>query len=276
MFWINFNILALCNFGILYSQLYSKKNIAIIDAGSTGLRLHIYNFDQQLKEIQQFLYPEPLSINNSTFAIKSLLRNIDTSIPLGFYATAGLRNDPNKTIIMSNVIKELKKYNLKESKILTGQEEAIGLFTAFEYFWPEIQEYYLLDMGGMSTQIVSKTTNFITIDSINTGIMTKKVDNITNNLNNAKEIFVFSVLKDLLQNFNGKYIKEIQHSIKHKCSKIIQQQSLSCRDLIYISNIFNKLNISSFTKIKFINNFNNNMYVSWPIGKALNLAQSIF
>lgn len=276
MFWINFNILALCNFGILYSQLYSKKNIAIIDAGSTGLRLHIYNFDQQLKEIQQFLYPEPLSINNSTFAIKSLLRNIDTSIPLGFYATAGLRNDPNKTIIMSNVIKELKKYNLKESKILTGQEEAIGLFTAFEYFWPEIQEYYLLDMGGMSTQIVSKTTNFITIDSINTGIMTKKVDNITNNLNNAKEIFVFSVLKDLLQDFNGKYIKEIQHSIKHKCSKIIQQQSLSCRDLIYISNIFNKLNISSFTKIKFINNFNNNMYVSWPIGKALNLAQSIF
>lgn len=276
MFWINFNILALCNFGILYSQLYSKKNIAIIDAGSTGLRLHIYNFDQQLKEIQQFLYPEPLSINNSTFAIKSLLRNIDTSIPLGFYATAGLRNDPNKTIIMSNVIKELKKYNLKESKILTGQEEAIGLFTAFEYFWPEIQEYYLLDMGGMSTQIVSKTTNFITIDSINTGIMTKKVDNITNNLNDAKEIFVFSVLKDLLQDFNGKYIKEIQHSIKHKCSKIIQQQSLSCRDLIYISNIFNKLNISSFTKIKFINNFNNNMYVSWPIGKALNLAQSIF
>lgn len=276
MFWTNFNILALCNFGILYSQLYSKKNIAIIDAGSTGLRLHIYNFDQQLKEIQQFLYPEPLSINNSTFAIKSLLRNIDTSIPLGFYATAGLRNDPNKTIIMSNVIKELKKYNLKESKILTGQEEAIGLFTAFEYFWPEIQEYYLLDMGGMSTQIVSKTTNFITIDSINTGIMTKKVDNITNNLNNAKEIFVFSVLKDLLQDFNGKYIKEIQHSIKHKCSKIIQQQSLSCRDLIYISNIFNKLNISSFTKIKFINNFNNNMYVSWPIGKALNLAQSIF
>ena len=276
MFWTNFNILALCNFGILYSQLYSKKNIAIIDAGSTGLRLHIYNFDQQLKEIQQFLYPEPLSINNSTFAIKSLLRNIDTSIPLGFYATAGLRNDPNKTIIMSNVIKELKKYNLKESKILTGQEEAIGLFTAFEYFWPEIQEYYLLDMGGMSTQIVSKTTNFITIDSINTGIMTKKVDNIKNNLNNAKEIFVFSVLKDLLQNFNGKYIKEIQHSIKHKCSKIIQQQSLSCRDLIYISNIFNKLNISSFTKIKFINNFNNNMYVSWPIGKALNLAQSIF
>ena len=276
MFWTNFNILALCNFGILYSQLYSKKNIAIIDAGSTGLRLHIYKFDQQLKEIQQFLYPEPLSINNSTFAIKSLLRNIDTSIPLGFYATAGLRNDPNKTIIMSNVIKELKKYNLKESKILTGQEEAIGLFTAFEYFWPEIQEYYLLDMGGMSTQIVSKTTNFITIDSINTGIMTKKVDNITNNLNNAKEIFVFSVLKDLLQNFNGKYIKEIQHSIKHKCSKIIQQQSLSCRDLIYISNIFNKLNISSFTKIKFINNFNNNMYVSWPIGKALNLAQSIF
>ena len=276
MFWTNFNILALCNFGILYSQLYSKKNIAIIDAGSTGLRLHIYNFDQQLKEIQQFLYPEPLSINNSTFAIKSLLRNIDTSIPLGFYATAGLRNDPNKTIIMSNVIKELKKYNLKESKILTGQEEAIGLFTAFEYFWPEIQEYYLLDMGGMSTQIVSKTTNFITIDSINTGIMTKKVDNITNNLNNAKEIFVFSVLKDLLQNFNGKYIKEIQHSIKHKSSKIIQQQSLSCRDLIYISNIFNKLNISSFTKIKFINNFNNNMYVSWPIGKALNLAQSIF
>ena len=271
MFWTNFNILALCNFGILYSQLYSKKNIAIIDAGSTGLRLHIYNFDQQLKEIQQFLYPEPLSINNSTFAIKSLLRNIDTSIPLGFYATAGLRNDPNKTIIMSNVIKELKKYNLKESKILTGQEEAIGLFTAFEYFWPEIQEYYLLDMGGMSTQIVSKTTN-----CINTGIMTKKVDNITNNLNNAKEIFVFSVLKDLLQNFNGKYIKEIQHSIKHKCSKIIQQQSLSCRDLIYISNIFNKLNISSFTKIKFINNFNNNMYVSWPIGKALNLAQSIF
>lgn len=276
MFWINFNILALCNFGILYSQLYSKKNIAIIDAGSTGLRLHIYNFDQQLKEIQQFLYPKPLSINNSTFAIKSLLRNIDTSIPLGFYATAGLRNDPNKTIIMSNVIKELKKYNLKESKILTGQEEAIGLFTAFEYFWPEIQEYYLLDMGGMSTQIVSKTTNFITIDSINTGIMTKKVDNITNNLNNAKEIFVFSVLKDLLQDFNGKYIKEIQHSIKHKCSKIIQQQSLSCRDLIYISNIFNKLNISSFTKIKFINNFNNNMYVSWPVGKALNLAQSIF
>lgn len=276
MFWINFNILALCNFGILYSQLYSKKNIAIIDAGSTGLRLHIYNFDQQLKEIQQFLYPEPLSINNSTFAIKSLLRNIDTSIPLGFYATAGLRNDPNKTIIMSNVIKELKKYNLKESKILTGQEEAIGLFTAFEYFWPEIQEYYLLDMGGMSTQIVSKTTNFITIDSINTGIMTKKVDNITNNLNDAKEIFVFSVLKDLLQDFNGKYIKEIQHSIKHKCSKIIQQQSLSCRDLIYISNIFSKLNISSFTKIKFINNFNNNMYVSWPIGKALNLAQSIF
>lgn len=276
MFWINFNILALCNFGILYSQLYSKKNIAIIDAGSTGLRLHIYNFDQQLKEIQQFLYPEPLSINNSTFAIKSLLSNIDTSIPLGFYATAGLRNDPNKTIIMSNVIKELKKYNLKESKILTGQEEAIGLFTAFEYFWPEIQEYYLLDMGGMSTQIVSKTTNFITIDSINTGIMTKKVDNITNNLNNAKEIFVFSVLKDLLQDFNGKYIKEIQHSIKHKCSKIIQQQSLSCRDLIYISDIFNKLNISSFTKIKFINNFNNNMYVSWPVGKALNLAQSIF
>ena len=47
MFWTNFNILALCNFGILYSQLYSKKNIAIIDAGSTGLRLHIYNFDQQ-------------------------------------------------------------------------------------------------------------------------------------------------------------------------------------------------------------------------------------
>ncbi|OQS54405.1 hypothetical protein EHP00_1838 [Ecytonucleospora hepatopenaei] len=329
---------------LLYINYYFCMFIAIFDAGSTSTRLHIYDItDDYLKEVSCHKHNEPLNIHTVDNTMINLLENIinlknntklnkncknklNCNISIGFYATAGIREDPNKTQIMDKVKSYINdaihddsnKQYIADVKILTGKEEAMGLVDAFEYFNPSADNYMLMDMGGKSTQIVYKVNGNIEIDLWNTGITTKKrilfdsllddnlnnsfldntlnnkvnllpnkndrnIKNITNKNKNTLygNIYAFSSFADSLKEFNGKSYKDIEASINDKCNtnEYNKHNDISkynaCNDLNYINYFIS--DILKINKNATINIFHHtdDLYISWPIGKALQIYRSI-
>lgn len=114
----------------------------VIDAGSSGTRLNIYGFNE-LKMIEVY-YVDSIEPGMSALLkheIKEQLDNLVTSatknlkdfindfkkIPIAYEATAGLRLIPDKEslMILKQVKKFFKDYNLKDNKIITGAKEGI-------------------------------------------------------------------------------------------------------------------------------------------------------
>lgn len=157
--------------------------IAVVDAGSTGSRLHIYSYD--LDENNTLIHLNEIwnkKTNPGISTIDADPKKIDayltqlfsdapvSSIPLYFYATAGMRlQSQSKQIVMYQALKNWfikhQEWQLIEAKTITGKEEGIFDWLSMNYALGTFDNRStqkpvgVMDFGGASVQIVFPVKN---------------------------------------------------------------------------------------------------------------------
>jgi len=150
--------------------------IAVVDAGSTGSRLHVFSYDTDntnspinITEIWSkkvkpgFANIEP-NQNSIDAYLTTLLAGAPThNVSLYFYATAGMRLlPPTRQKIyyqeLQHWFAQQSEWQLIDSKTITGNEEAVFDWLAVNYNLGTLQSAQnksigVMDMGGASVQI---------------------------------------------------------------------------------------------------------------------------
>ena len=150
--------------------------VAIVDAGSTGTRLHIYAYDEDdqknpihVHEVwRKKITPGFSSIQPNTTAIYAYLNDLfadapSNNIPVYFYATAGMRlisdlQQKRYYETLTHWFSTQSQWSLLEAKTITGQEEGVFGWLAVNYKLGRLQSLDepfvgLMDMGGASVQV---------------------------------------------------------------------------------------------------------------------------
>lgn len=156
--------------------------MAVIDAGSTGSRLHIYSYDRDntsspvhIKEIwSKKIKPGFATLEPNEPTIDAYLTTLFSGAPVQnspiyFYSTAGMRLLPSfKQKKYYNQLKhwfsQQSQWNLIEAKTITGNEEALYDWLSVNYHLGTLQSAEkktigVMDMGGASVQIVFPIQN---------------------------------------------------------------------------------------------------------------------
>ena len=161
--------------------------IAVVDAGSTGSRLHIYAYDLDdtnspinLKELwNKKTKPGFATIEANANTIDSYLTILlgdapVKNVPIYFYATAGMRLLPQMK--QKKYYDELNKWfanhsewRLKAAKTITGNEEGLYDWLSVNYHLGTFSSSNdssvgVMDMGGASVQIVFPIADTPSID----------------------------------------------------------------------------------------------------------------
>lgn len=151
--------------------------IAVIDAGSTGSRLHVYSYDLDetrspvnINEIwNKKIKPGFATIEPNRYTIDAYLTTLlsgapQDHIPVYFYATAGMRLLP--AVKQKKYYDELQswfaqqtQWSLVDAKTITGTDEALYDWLSVNYHLGTLnnsqkQSVGVMDMGGASVQIV--------------------------------------------------------------------------------------------------------------------------
>lgn len=149
--------------------------IAVVDAGSTGSRLHIYAYDLQdnnpvqIKELfSKRVQPGIATIGLNSASINQYLSQLfaetpEKNMPVYFYATAGMRLLSYESqhafyVAIKEWFATQPEWQLMDAKTITGQEEGVygwlavnyGLGTLVSLDKPLVG---VMDMGGASTQV---------------------------------------------------------------------------------------------------------------------------
>lgn len=150
--------------------------VAIVDAGSTGSRLHIYAYDLDAHHYPTNITPiwskkvKPgfATIESSNATVDTYLANLfdgapEQNIPVYFYATAGMRlvSAPKQQLYYDAVnhwFATHTQFNLVIAKTITGREEGILGWLAVNYTIGALQSADkplagVMDMGGASVQV---------------------------------------------------------------------------------------------------------------------------
>lgn len=150
--------------------------VAVIDAGSTGSRLHVFAYDlntyNQPAHIQEIwskrIKPGLSSINpnkESISAYLSILLNDapERHLPVYFYATAGMRllSKPQQQLIYGIIhqwFSDQSEWALLDAKTITGREEGVFGWLSVNYQLGAFENAKkplvgVMDMGGASVQI---------------------------------------------------------------------------------------------------------------------------
>lgn len=159
-------------------------SLGIFDAGSTGTRLNIYTFDDEgIKEVASYrrtggLHKMPLGMVSGTIDYLIRESQIDRLTPLWFYGTAGIRSLPaaQQTAIMTEAKNVLAGYNLREAGILSATSEGAYMLKAFEYLSPYHPSFMIVDMGGLSVQLIKKDEEGAQVESYELGITKSQCD----------------------------------------------------------------------------------------------------
>lgn len=157
--------------------------IAVVDAGSTGSRLHVFSFDYD--DTKTPINIEDFSLNKTSPGFATLDANQETvnqylkklfstsevnNIPVYFYATAGMRllapaKQKQLYSLLTNWFNNQSTWQLTSAKTITGKDEAIYDWFAVNYLsgrLNDIEKLHLagvIDVGGASTQITFPITN---------------------------------------------------------------------------------------------------------------------
>lgn len=153
-----------------------QKCIAVIDAGSTGSRLHMYSYDLDktsspiniTERWSNKIKPGLAIIEADKATIDSYLDNLFQNAPenpqsVYFYATGGMRllPLPRQQKIHQFIQKWFQKqhaWQLKNSKTITGAEEGLFGWLTVNYQLDTLADNRkpvgIMDMGGASVQVV--------------------------------------------------------------------------------------------------------------------------
>jgi hypothetical protein len=150
--------------------------LAVVDAGSTGSRLHIFSYDVDetktpinINEIwSKKVKPGFATIDSSQNAIDAYTNDLFAGapaqqMPVYFYATAGMRlvslvKQKSYYDNLKNWFNQHTDWQLMEAKTITGNDEAINDWLAVNYHLGTLksaskQAVGVIDNGGASTQI---------------------------------------------------------------------------------------------------------------------------
>lgn len=156
--------------------------IAVIDAGSTGSRLHVFSYDLDDSQTPTHITEVWSKKTKPGFAtIEANQSTIDAyltvlfsgapvqNLPVYFYATAGMRLVPQakqKTYYqnLKNWFNQNSNWQLKDAKTITGNDEALYDWLAVNYHLGTFKSSSrlpvgVLDIGGASTQIAFPASN---------------------------------------------------------------------------------------------------------------------
>ncbi len=151
--------------------------LAIVDAGSTGSRLHIYAYDRDKtnspihitelwsKKISPgFATLEPNQTEVAAYLTQLFSESPIKNIPVYFYATAGMRLLPQGKqqrlyVFLQNWFNEQPQWQLLTAKTITGTEEGLFGWLATAYLLGEFSSTKktslgVMDMGGASVQVI--------------------------------------------------------------------------------------------------------------------------
>ena len=154
-----------------------QQCIAVVDAGSTGSRLHIYAYD--LDESNSPININELWNNKVTPGFATIAANTNTinvylndlfsgapehQMPVYFYATAGMRlvalpKQAKYYGELRNWFAKQNQWQLADAKTITGKDEALFDWLSVNYQLGTLQNTEkgtvgVMDMGGASVQIV--------------------------------------------------------------------------------------------------------------------------
>lgn len=178
--------------GTAYSGKFSPceqhQCIAVVDAGSTGTRLHIYAYDQSefatpvhIKELWSRkinvalgnLYPGQATVN--TYLDTLFSEAPAQSLPVYFYATGGMRlhshvKQQKYYEYLKQWFSEQSHWQLLDAKTITGKEEGKYGWLAINYKLGRLESssqpfVSIMDMGGASVQVVFPVQNDSQINS---------------------------------------------------------------------------------------------------------------
>ncbi|MCW8450299.1 acetate and sugar kinases/Hsc70/actin family protein [Legionella quinlivanii] len=152
-----------------------QQCIAIVDAGSTGSRLHVYSYDLEgqtpvniTERYSKKIKPGLATIEANEPTVDAYLTTLFSGapayqIPVYFYSTAGMRLLPQpKQQQMNNLVQQWftnqSQWQLVEAKTITGMDEGMYGWLAINYqlntLKNESETVGTMDMGGASVQIV--------------------------------------------------------------------------------------------------------------------------
>lgn len=184
--------LVLANFSVNAQSLDCQQHhcLAVVDAGSTGSRLHIYSYDTDKSQTpvnitekwSKKVKPGFASLDANQKTVDTYLTNLftdapDKSMPVYFYATAGMRllPQPQQQHLYTNLqnwFQSQSQWQLIRSKTITGKEEGLFGWLAVNYQLGTLSDgekegVGVMDMGGASVQIVFPTPNNVSSASEN-------------------------------------------------------------------------------------------------------------
>lgn len=154
-----------------------QQCVAVVDAGSTGSRLHIYAYDLdktqtpiRIKEMWNkkinpgFATIEANSATIDSYLIILLADAPVKKIPIYFYATAGMRLLPQMKQkkyydVLNTWFRNHNEWQLKDAKTITGNEEGLYDWLSVNYHLGNLNSQTkgaigVMDMGGASVQII--------------------------------------------------------------------------------------------------------------------------
>lgn len=154
--------------------------LAVVDAGSTGSRVHVYSYDLNehqyptqiheiwYKKIQPGFAQVKATKNDVAHYLNHLLIDAPVSeIPIYFYATAGMRLLPDDQQLalfklLQDWFEKQKKWQLKEAKTISGRDEGVYGWLAVNHqlnAFNTNKPVGFMDMGGASVQIAFPVEN---------------------------------------------------------------------------------------------------------------------
>lgn len=159
--------------------------LAVVDAGSTGSRLHVYAYD--LDDHNRPIQIEQVGLKRMSPGLANIeLKNLDTylthlfsqapeeTIPVYVYATAGMRlvshtKQQQYYQSIQQWFNHHPQWRLQDAKTISGKQEGIFGWLAVNYQLGVLQSddkplVSMMDMGGASIQIATPAEHLEAID----------------------------------------------------------------------------------------------------------------
>ncbi|KAG0439209.1 Ectonucleoside triphosphate diphosphohydrolase 5 [Dictyocoela muelleri] len=281
---------------MLFALFIFAKYVAVIDGGSTGTRLNIFEFMGKKLKNHFLVFSKPglqdLDFKSINLKIKDLLlrgieylnsKNVDyENMSIGFYGTGGLRAlDKRKSSKILKIVKDVfESFGFKpEVCLLKDVEEGRLALKTLDYLTEENNmKNGIIEMGGSSVQVAFKSDhcrfnigegNVCLLSYPDKGYIVKKFNNDISPITelNDHNLYLIAFFYDILKDIDGNCLNlnKIEQEINNKCTL---NNTENCEGLKYIRNFLKSLGLKNDKQFRIANEING-INLNWALGKAL-------